>query len=826
MNKYYYLAFALFFAFNMYGLCDDYQPDISGELKKWHKVTITFDGPEASETANPNPFLYYRLNVTFTKEDKSYTVPGYFAADGNAAETSADQGNKWRVHFAPDETGKWNYSVSFRKGKNIAVSNDPNAGGSAGFMDGVSGSFDIAPTNKTGRDNRTKGRLQYIGERYLRFAETGEYFLKAGADAPENLLAYADFDGTFNDDGHKDQFIKTWEPHIKDWKPGDPVWQNGKGKGLIGAINYLASKGMNVFSFLTLNIKGDDQNVFPYITYDNYERMDVSKLDQWEIVFEHGDRLGMFLHFKTQEAENQNLLDGGDVGVQRKLYYRELIARFGHHLALNWNLGEENGGWGNHKGQSTEQRIAMTEYFYDHDPYRHLVVIHNGQPFDDLLGDKSKLTGVSVQTSKPDFSQVHGAILRWIERSKKAGKQWAVAIDEPGDAQHALVTDEEDPTHDNARKNALWGALLAGGWGVEWYFGYQHPNSDLTCEDWRSRENMWDQCLYALQFFKEYNIPFWEMDSMDHRISNKNDYCFGKQGEIYLVYLKNGGTTNIDAGKSDTEYTVSWWNPRTGGPLQQGSIKSVSGPGKKSLGTPPSDPNKDWLVMCRVDSKQSVSSRVGSKRSVAHQELISEEHNGLVAVEAEHFTEQSKTEKRKWYKTSPQQTPHIKPDGDDNHAETASGNAYLEILPDSRRTHGDKLIQGENFTNKPGQMAILVYPVHFNTPGRYYVWVRAYSTGSEDNGLHVGIDGEWPESGQRLQWCEGKNSWWWESKQRTAENHCGEPHKIYLDVNEPGLHHIMFSMREDGFEFDKWLMTQDREFKRPEGAGPAERVKK
>jgi len=117
-----------------------------------------------------------------------------------------------------------------------------------------------------------------------------------------------------------------------------------------------------------------------------------------------------------------------------------------------------------------------------------------------------------------------------------------------------------------------------------------------------------------------------------------------------------------------------------------------------------------------------------------------------------------------------------------------------------------------------------LYPVYFNTPGRYYVWVRAYSTGSEDNGLHVGIDGTWPESGQRLQWCEGKLSWWWESKQRTDEEHCGEPYKIYIEVEQPGLHTIMFSMREDGFEFDKWLMTKDRDFVRPADAAGKERV--
>ena len=64
------------------------------------------------------------------------------------------------------------------------------------------GSFTIAPSDKTGRDFRAKGRLQYVGKHHLQFAGTKEYFLKAGPDAPETLLAYADFDGT--EPGHAD----------------------------------------------------------------------------------------------------------------------------------------------------------------------------------------------------------------------------------------------------------------------------------------------------------------------------------------------------------------------------------------------------------------------------------------------------------------------------------------------------------------------------------------------------------------------------------------------------------------------------------------------
>jgi hypothetical protein len=185
---------------------------ISGQSKKWHKVTLTFDGPQTSEKADPNPFLYYRLDVTFThvKSGKSYLVPGYFAADGDAANTKANRGNKWRVHLAPDQTGVWKYNVSFRKGKNVAVSDNKADGDSAGFMDGQSGSFYIGPTDKRGRDFRSKGLLKYVGKHHLRFAETGEYFLKCGADAPENFLAYKEFDGDFKYDGHKDNFIKDW----------------------------------------------------------------------------------------------------------------------------------------------------------------------------------------------------------------------------------------------------------------------------------------------------------------------------------------------------------------------------------------------------------------------------------------------------------------------------------------------------------------------------------------------------------------------------------------------------------------------------------------
>lgn len=195
------------------------------------------------------------------------------------------------------------------------------------------------------------------------------------------------------------------------------------------------------------------------------------------------------------------------------------------------------------------------------------------------------------------------------------------------------------------------------------------------------------------------------------------------------------------------------------------------------------------------------------------QPSVFEEQDGVLVVEAEHFAKQEKNLVRKWYTVSETQQTKIEPDGDDVHFETASGQQYIEILPDTRRTHDDELVRGENFTNEPGEIAVISYPVYINNPGTYYVWVRAFSTTTEDNGIHVGINGTWPQSGRRMQWCADKNMWRWESKQRTEEEHCGVPYQIYLEIAEAGMHTITFSMREDGFEFDQWLMTTDREAK-------------
>lgn len=505
---------------------------IDGKLKKWHKVTLNFTGDQLSENDADNPFLNYRLNVTFKNGDKTYVVPGFYAADGNSAETSSEKGTIWKVRFTPDQIGIWTYEVSFRKGAAIAVNNNMNAGEAVSF-DGLKGRFRIEESDKVGRDFRAKGRLKYVGERYLQFEDSKEYFLKGGADSPENFLGYIDFDQT--PPSHK------YSAHSKDWKQGDPTWKNGKGKNIIGALNYLASKGMNSVYFLTMNVQGDGKDVWPWIDVNERYRFDCSKLDQWEIVFDHMEKLGLMMHIVTQETENELLLDIGELGVQRKLYYRELIARFSHHLAITWNLGEENGPvhW-SPKGQNDDDRKAMAEYLKMNDPYQNYVALHTHSIkkeqdlyLEPLLGFEY-LDGPSMQTHEQN--EIHEITKRWISDSQKTDKNWVVCQDEIGPADTGAKPDAVDPEHNKIRNKVLWGNLMAGGAGVEWYFGYKYAHNDLNCEDWRSRDILWEQTKHALDFFQTY-IPFTEMKSADDLTSNPSDYVFAQNGIVYAVYV-------------------------------------------------------------------------------------------------------------------------------------------------------------------------------------------------------------------------------------------------------------------------------------------------
>jgi len=555
---------------------------------KGYPVTVHFSGPEANASDSaPNPFLDYRLTVTFTSPSgKEYVVPGYFDGDGKGGLS----GGVWRARFSPDENGAWRHVASFRKGKEVAIDLDPAAGEATDF-DGETGSFTVAPAPEDTPDFYRWGRLEYAGTHYLKFRD-GSYWLKGGTDSPEDFLGYDGFvntePGKFG--GHK------FATHAQDWREGDPDWGDGKGKAIIGALNYLAEKGINSLYLLTMNIGGDGKNVHPFLGPLNLNgnpendnlHYDLAKLAQWDVVFEHAQRRGIMLHFVLNEAEERNKreLDDTELGVERKLYYRELVARFGHHPAIQWNLCEEY----NLKVNFGPERIkAFAQYVQDVDPYDHPITVHHSSTLDKtwtaFLGDPRFTVG-SFQVNEVNLVEI------WREKSVAAGLPLVIGMDE-------YYPDTTSPENtDRHRKEYLWPIYFSGG-NVEFIL------SDLLrTDDFRKWEELWTYTAIARRFME--SLPFWEMEPADHLLTGSAIFAgennqlpgqvFAKVGETYAVYLPvSEQTGTLDLTGVEGAFTKRWFNPRKGEYV--GEPETVNAGAAVALGGAPDKPEQDWVLL-------------------------------------------------------------------------------------------------------------------------------------------------------------------------------------------------------------------------------------
>ncbi|MBX9790346.1 MAG: DUF5060 domain-containing protein [Pirellulales bacterium] len=595
---------------------------IDGRLTTWHPLTLSFVGPAAAETDDdPNPFLDIRLQVTFTRPGhEPLFVPGCFDGDG----AGGPRGNVWRVRFTPDAPGAWQYTAEFRRGPLVAIDLAADAGEPlAEFAAG--GSFEIAPRDLDAPGFLKWGRLDYVGRHYLKFVD-GPYWLRGGADEPENFLAYAGFDRT--PAHHK------YQAHATDWRDSDPDWGDGQGRAIIGALNYLASRQVNSIYFLTMNVGGDGKDVWPWSSSESRGdthsltsgqsrtinprgsadndnlHFDVGKLRQWEIVFAHAQRLGIFLHFVFNEAEaaNKRELDDGELGPERKLYYRELVARFGHHLALQWNLCEE---YNLDFNFGPERVRAFADYVRAVDPYDHPVTVHSaGDPLAALrftFGDE-RFSTTSVQLNQRPNHEVTEDLRT---ATRQAGRPLPICLDEftldRGQAASHVPVDDAD----GHRREKIWPTYFSGG-QLEFIL------DDLLATDsfkTHERVRLWRYLAIARRFLEE-QLPFWEMEPADDlsqgaatieigvgrgRKAALGPQVFVKRGQCYAVYLPSASATGtLDLRDLSGAATQRWFNPRSG--EFAGEVQPITGGVLDELGPPPSNAAEDWVVLIRRDA--------------------------------------------------------------------------------------------------------------------------------------------------------------------------------------------------------------------------------
>ncbi len=162
----------------------------------WHAVTVTFSGPATGEDATPNPFRDYRLNVTFShaasrselhrarllrrrRQTRPRRPPRRATSGASTSRRTARASGATALRSGPAATSPsaWNPAQERQR---LSTAHPALSGCRA-------------PTRKR-PTSAPRDCSSTSGAHYLRHAGSGEYYLKGGADSPENFLAYADFD--------------------------------------------------------------------------------------------------------------------------------------------------------------------------------------------------------------------------------------------------------------------------------------------------------------------------------------------------------------------------------------------------------------------------------------------------------------------------------------------------------------------------------------------------------------------------------------------------------------------------------------------------------
>lgn len=111
------------------------------------------------------------------------------------------------------------------------------------------------------------------------------------------------------------------------------------------------------------------------------------------------------------------------------------------------------------------------------------------------------------------------------------------------------------------------------------------------------------------------------------------------------------------------------------------------------------------------------------------------------------------------------------------------------------------------------QNPMLSYRASFVKTGRHYVWVRGAGPDGKGDSVHVGLNGQLPDRGGAVSGFG--SAWGWMRDRFRTSGHA------YLDIPSAGVHTINVWMREDGFVFDKLVLTANQAYS-PSDAGPIE----
>jgi len=491
----------------------------------------------ALEVANPvadNPFTEVTVRGTFTPPKE-----GPFAADGFC---DAADGTRFKIRCCPEQVGEYTYRVEYR---------DP-----AG-QEVFTGRFLSEPSDHPGPVVACPKHPHHFlyagsGQHFYHLGYTAYHLLdvtNSEAQIRRALDTWAEWGFT------KVRFLLAGYPRDTDTRPTGPSGQGGLEQWKMP--NYGAPPGeVNPLPAW----QGEPHH------YD-FTRFNV---EYWQKV----ERVVAYMQEKGLVAtciftiEKQGLpKEYGALTEHEKRFYRYAIARLAAFSNVWWDLGNEHNeyrgtDWGNEMGRLVKEW----------DPYDRLTSAHAYAEW--LYGD-ADWTDFIITQQYGTPPQVNAWALKYRPLNKPYVNEeygYEGTVDKPGHGHHVEWV-----------RKCHWAIALAGGYATygDWFDG-----AFYTGHLGRGRAPA--QLRHLRAFFEE--LPYWELEPHNDLVSEEN-FCLAKPGEVYVVYLPNGGTVTVNLTDAAGQFSAQWFDPRTG---EEGQVQPVRGGAERPF-TAPSE--ADWVLL-------------------------------------------------------------------------------------------------------------------------------------------------------------------------------------------------------------------------------------
>jgi hypothetical protein len=408
-------------------------------------------------------------------------------------------GNVWKIRFTPDQIGVWTVTTVSPESR---------------LHDQIF-NFQVEPSSNF-------GILRYVGGYYLKFLD-GPYWLKTGVDDPEEFLGETVFGG----------------------------WEQKR-----AAVDYLASRSVNSMYLCLLDYPGDSGLVFPWLNVNDQSHVDLDKMKRWDAMLTYIQSRQIVLNLVLED-------DGALIPTDRESYYRNIVARFGYHPGLIWNLREEY-----NERYSPEQAIEYALLLKEIDPYHHPIALHNVNTPIEWFLHSDAFCVTSIQTDKPSASLLPGQFnlwaQQWRQESGAAGRPIVISYDETG----KISSSDKDRSY--ARKMA-WSLVLAGA---------QFELHTWPLSSYQEFENLWSDVSRLNNFMQR--LHFWEMHPRNDLVS-ANAMAFAKAGTELVAYSTDGTAITVNLSSFIGEVACEWYDPRTG---NYTPVPSVPAGGQKTFAPP------------------------------------------------------------------------------------------------------------------------------------------------------------------------------------------------------------------------------------------------